>query len=74
MELFEGRRISDDGGAVGSVGGDVVVRWCNSKIRHQPNPDKGNIRETFLLNQLENTGAEVFAHYSSCIKSKGMEV
>lgn len=24
-------------------------------------PDKDNIRETFLLNQLENTGAEVFA-------------
>ena len=26
-----------------------------------PNPNKGNIRETFLLNQLENIGVEVFA-------------
>jgi predicted AAA+ superfamily ATPase len=39
----------------------IFLENTNFAYAINPNPDKGNIRETFLLNQLENTGAEVFA-------------
>lgn len=39
----------------------IFLENSNFAYAINPNPDKGNIRETFLLNQLENTGAEVFA-------------
>jgi uncharacterized protein len=39
----------------------IFLENTNFAYAMNPHPDKGNIRETFLLNQLENTGAEVFA-------------
>jgi uncharacterized protein len=39
----------------------IFLENTNFAYAINPYPDKGNIRETFLLNQLENTGAEVFA-------------
>jgi uncharacterized protein len=39
----------------------IFLENTNFAYAINPNPDKGNIRETFLLNQLENTDAEVFA-------------
>jgi hypothetical protein len=39
----------------------IFLENTNFAYAINPAPDKGNLRETFLLNQLENTGAEVFA-------------
>jgi predicted AAA+ superfamily ATPase len=39
----------------------IFLENSNFVYAINPTPDKDNIRETFLLNQLENTGAEVFA-------------
>ena len=39
----------------------IFLENTNFAYAINPNPDKGNIRETFLLNQLQNTGLEVFA-------------
>ena len=39
----------------------IFLENTNFAYAINSNPDKGNIRKTFLLNQLQNTGAEVFA-------------
>lgn len=39
----------------------IFLENTNFAYAMNPRPDKGNIRETFLLSQLENTGVEVFA-------------
>ena len=39
----------------------IFLENTNFSFAIDPAPDKGNLRETFLLNQLENAGAEVFA-------------
>lgn len=39
----------------------IFLENTNFAYAINPSPDKGNIRETFLLNQLENSGLEVFA-------------
>ncbi len=39
----------------------IFLENANFAYAINPNPDKGNVRETFLLSQLENTGERVFA-------------
>ena len=52
----------------------IFLENSNFAYAINPNPDKGNIRETFLLNQLENTGAEVFAPFEGDFLTSGIMI
>jgi predicted AAA+ superfamily ATPase len=52
----------------------IFLENTNLAYAIRPAPDKGNIRETFLLNQLINTGAEVLAPMEGDFLSSGITV
>jgi len=46
----------------------LYLENTNLAFAMNPNPDRGNLRETFLLNQLLNSGANVWAPKSGDFK------
>jgi predicted AAA+ superfamily ATPase len=52
----------------------IFLENTNLAYAINPNPDKGNIRETFLLNQLVNTGLNVNAPVSGDFSISGLTI
>jgi predicted AAA+ superfamily ATPase len=52
----------------------IFLENTNLVYAMNPGPDKGNLRETFLLNRLTNTGAEIFAPDQGDFLSSGITI
>ncbi|HEY8781698.1 MAG TPA: AAA family ATPase [Mucilaginibacter sp.] len=52
----------------------IFLENTNFAYAINPSPDKGNIRETFLLNQLINTGADVYAPVTGDFLTSGLTI
>jgi predicted AAA+ superfamily ATPase len=52
----------------------IFLENTNLAYAINPSPEKGNMRETFLLNQLLNTGAEVFAPNEGDFLTSGITI
>jgi len=52
----------------------IFLENTNLAYAIDPNPDKGNIRETFLLNQLLNAGKEVFTPVNGDFLTEGLTI
>jgi uncharacterized protein len=52
----------------------IFLENTNLAYAINPSPDKGNLRETFLLNQLTNTGAEIFAPVEGDFLTSGITI
>lgn len=52
----------------------IFLENTNFAYAINPNPDKGSIRETFLLNQLENAGLQVFAPTEGDFLTSGIQI
>lgn len=52
----------------------IFLENTNLVYAINPNPDKGNIRETFLLNQLFNTGTDVYSPLNGDFLISGLTI
>jgi uncharacterized protein len=52
----------------------IFLENTNLVYAFNPHPNKGDVRETFLLNQLINTGGEIFAPASGDFLTEGITI